>query len=87
MDAKDLELPGFYTTDGTDIWEMVGYFMQPSCTLRNLKTGKEEMFAMGALTAETFQRIDMTPYFKRKESPSGDISAWVLPNLKRKDKP
>lgn len=59
MDSNDLEQGQFFTTDGTDIWEKVFYCMQPSCQLRNLKTGDTEDFGMGGLTAQKFHRIKM----------------------------
>ena len=59
MNSSDLKKPGdFFTTDGNDIWELMHYAMQPSCSMKNLKTGEVESFAMGGITAEGFHRLD-----------------------------
>lgn len=57
MDASDLEGEALYTTNGKDVWKMQGYFMVPSCTLKNLETGEEQTFGIGALTAQSFKRL------------------------------
>ena len=57
MDQRDLEGDGLYTTNGKDVWKMVSYFLVPSCTLKNLETGQEQTFGMGALTAESFKKL------------------------------
>ena len=59
MRSNDLEGNAFFTTDGTDVWELLYYFLQPTCRLKNLQTGKEESFGMGGLTAENFHKIEM----------------------------
>lgn len=59
MNASDLRLGKFFTTDGTDIWELGTYFDGPSCTLENLKTGDKETFGMGGLTAQRFKEVIM----------------------------
>lgn len=61
MDASDLEqlIGTFFTTDGTDIWEIEGCFRTPSCTLKNLKTDVKKTFGMNGLTARDFHRIKM----------------------------
>lgn len=57
MDASDLEGEALYTTNGKDCWKMQGYFMTPSCTLKNLETGETQTFGMSGLTAQEFKRL------------------------------
>ncbi len=61
MTENDLFAPGesLFTTDGKDVWELESYYIAPSCTLRNLRTGEKQNFGIGGLTAETFKRIIM----------------------------
>lgn len=59
MNQRDLGVNAFFTTDGTDVWELLYFCLQPTCRLRNLKTGVEESFGMGGLTAESFYKIQM----------------------------
>lgn len=59
MNKNDLELPSFFTTDGTDIWKLRSFCLEPTCDLENMETHKIESFGMGGLTAQGFKRIDM----------------------------
>lgn len=59
MDATDLEGYNFFTTDGTDMWILRYFCMEPTCRLENLQTGEKEDFGMGGLTAERFHKIKM----------------------------
>ena len=59
MDSSDLELGDFFTTDDKDVWKLDGYYMQPSCNMKNLETGEIRTFGMGGTTACNFHRIDM----------------------------
>ena len=59
MNSNDLEPNSFFTTDGTDIWVLGSYYLEPTCTLRKLETDKEEFFGMGGLTAQIFHKIKM----------------------------
>jgi hypothetical protein len=52
MKAGDL-----YTTDGEDVWEVVGYFDCPSVTLKNLRTGEEMTGGVGCLNFDPFVRL------------------------------
>lgn len=60
MNSSDLKDPGdIFTTNGEDVWELMSFALQPSCLMKNLKTGAEEGFAMGGLTAQKFHKIKM----------------------------
>lgn len=57
MNASDLEGEALFTTNGKDAWKMQWFFLDPSCTLKNLETGETQTFGMGGLTAESFKRL------------------------------
>ncbi len=60
IDTKDFELGGFFTTDGADIWKMVSYCMEPTCTLKNVGNPSEsQTFGMDGVTARSFHKIPM----------------------------
>ena len=59
MNSTDLKPFAFFTTNGKDVWELGTFIMEPSCELKNLKTGNVESFGMGGLTAQRFHRIKM----------------------------
>ena len=60
MDSSDLEKGGFFTTNGKDIWRLVCWFREPSCTLENMDdSARVENFGLNGLTAQNFHRIEM----------------------------
>jgi len=59
MNANDLEIPAFFTTDGRDIWKLQSYCLEPTCELVNLETGRKEHFGLGGITAQAFKKIKM----------------------------
>ena len=59
MDSNDLEANALFTTDGTDVWRLKTYCLQPTCQLHNAETGAIEGFGMGGLTARRFHKIKM----------------------------
>lgn len=59
MNKNDLQLPGFFTKDGTDIWKLESYCLEPTCKLRNLETGAIEDMAISSYMAGKFTRIKM----------------------------
>ena len=67
MDTSDLP-DGFFTTNGTDIWEIQGCFLTPSCTMVNLKTGEKQNFGMQGRTAQDFHKIKLP--IEPKETPN-----------------
>ena len=52
---KDFILTKKFTTNGRDVWELVSCFLEPSCELKNTKTGESVEFAVTSLVAETFK--------------------------------
>ena len=65
MNANDLGANAFFTTDGTDVWKVRSFCMQPTCILENLETGKSEDFGMGGLIAQSFHKIEMPKEAKK----------------------
>lgn len=62
INLSDLEQSGnlpFFTTNGRDIWSVVGFFSCPSCTLKNIETNEERTFGIGSLIASDFHKIEM----------------------------
>ena len=59
MNSSDLKKEAYFTTNGKDVWELESYYLVPSCTMVNLKTGDRMNFGMGALTAASFKKIEM----------------------------
>lgn len=59
IDKSDLKLSNYFTTDGKDIWAVELYCLEPTVTLKNLKTGAIESFGLNGLTAEKYHKIDM----------------------------
>ncbi len=60
MDINDIgDLPVFFTTDGKDIWTLESYFNEPSCTLKNLRTGALDEFGLSSLAALSYRKIKM----------------------------
>lgn len=57
MTANDLEGEALFTIDGKDVWKLQGFFIDPSCTLKNLETGELQTFGMNGLTAQAFKRL------------------------------
>jgi hypothetical protein len=70
MKINDLEKGGFFTTNGKDIWRLVSWFREPSCTLENMdKKTQVETFGMNGLTAQNFHRIEMPEIAQVGEPP------------------
>ena len=57
MNSRDLKPNAFFTTDGTDLWMLGAFCLQPTCELTNIATGAVEGFGMGGLTADRFRKI------------------------------
>jgi len=55
--ATDLEGEALFTTNGKDVWRLMFYYSEPSCSLKNLETGEIQNFGMSGLTAESFKRL------------------------------
>jgi len=55
MNINDLTLDNLFTPDnGKTVWRLIGFCMEPTCTLRNLETGEIENFGIGGLTSKSF---------------------------------
>lgn len=70
MDRNDLEVGALFTTDGEDLWELVSYCLDPTCSLKKILpdgvcvTGtvfkpQVEEFGLGGITAQKFTRVTM----------------------------
>ena len=54
----------YWTTDGTDIWQLITFCEQPTATMLNLKTGGRIGGAVGCLNLQPF--VKLTPEKKVK---------------------
>lgn len=59
MNSNDLDVGGFFTTNGTDIWKLKAFYSEPSCKLENVETKEIVNFGMGGITSKEFHRIQM----------------------------
>lgn len=70
MNQSDLETGTFFTTNGKDIWHLVSYFREPSCTLEKMNdTSQVETFGLNGLTAQNFHKIEMPKIAQVGEPP------------------
>lgn len=70
MNSNDLEVGAFFTTNGKDIWRLMSYFNEPSCTLENVDdSARRETFGIRGLTAQSFHRIKMPEIVQVGEPP------------------
>lgn len=59
MKTEDLNIGTFFTTNGTDVWELKSFCKSPTCTMLNLQTGGDQHFGINGFTADTFHKIEM----------------------------
>jgi hypothetical protein len=58
IDVHSAKPGDLHTKDGTDAWELLGFWTQPVVMLRNLKTGEETgPCGVTGLTVADFKRL------------------------------
>ena len=51
------DVGALYTTNGKDVWRLIGYASEPTAILQNLETKQEVGGVVGSLILEDFKKL------------------------------